>query len=100
METSAVVFLSTPLIGLEQVCYLSALLLLSIEWWRPKDGPTSTAEDRLSVGHEEEIEEEDGADKETQLQLLNYNPGRDGEILEDSLGDMDYYDDNGEKEFM
>jgi hypothetical protein len=28
----AVVILSTPLIGLEQVCYLSALLLLSIEW--------------------------------------------------------------------
>ena len=28
----AVVIISTPLIGLEQVCYLSALLLLSIEW--------------------------------------------------------------------
>ena len=28
----AVVILSTPLIGLEQVCYLSALLLLGIEW--------------------------------------------------------------------
>ncbi len=61
---------------------------------------TSAAEDRRTGGPEEEIEEEDEADEEAQLQLLNYNPGRDREMLEDSLDDMGAYDDNGENEFM
>jgi hypothetical protein len=63
-------------------------------------GATSAAEDRRTGGPEEEIEEEDEADEEAQLQLLNYNPGRDREMLEDSLDDMGAYDDNGENEFM
>ena len=50
-------------------------------------------------GPEEEIEEEDEADEEAQLQLLNYNPGRD-RMLEDSLDDREAYDDNGENKFM
>jgi hypothetical protein len=63
-------------------------------------GATSAAEDRRTGGPEEEIEEEDEADEEAQLQLLNYNPGRDRAMLEDSLDDMGAYDDNGENEFM
>ena len=64
-----------------------------------RHGPSSAAEDMRTGGPEEEIEEEDEADEEAQLQLLNYNPGRD-RMLEDSLDDREAYDDNGENKFM
>ena len=64
-----------------------------------RHGHSSAAADMRTGGPEEEIEEEDEAHEEAQLQLLNYNPGRDW-MLEDSLDDMGVYDDNGENEFM